>query len=132
MKEQYICPNCNNNLDIEDDIVLLAKKKNGDKGIIHLHTELGNYTTKTSTNFDAQSGEILCFVCPICHFDLSFKSNNKLARFKRINENNEETTIIISGVMGEECTYEVKENKVTMSYGEHMYKYTNPEWYLND
>lgn len=132
MKEQYKCPNCHNSLVIDNNIVLLAKNKKGKKGLIHLHTELGNYSTKTSTDFNVESGELLCFICPICHFDLSFKENNKLARFIRIDDNNNESTIIISGVMGEECTYEVKEKKVTMSYGEHMFKYTNPEWYLED
>ncbi len=131
MKEHYKCPNCRKNLNIGNSIVLLVRKNKTERGIIHLHTELGNYTTETSSDFDVKDGDHVCFMCPVCHFDISIKKNNKLARLIRIDKYGDETTIIISGIMGEKCTYEIKNRKVIMSYGEQMYKYTNPEWYLD-
>jgi len=131
MKAHYLCPSCRCHINVNNDIVLIARACRGKrKGIVYLHAELGNFETKFTDDFLPVDGDQVAFSCPICHFDLSIKNNSKLARFAHIDQEGKESTIIFSQIFGEKCTYKVEDKKVTMSYGEHISKYTNPEWYI--
>jgi hypothetical protein len=130
MEPIYYCPICNKSITVGNDIILIAKTDHHGQGIVFLHVELGNYESSYSSDFKPKSGELTHFHCPICHADLSLTENSNLAAFDRIDEDGRQASIIISQVFGEECTYKVEDQKVTMSYGQHISKYTNPEWYL--
>jgi len=94
---------------------------------VFLHTELGNYLTKKSDDFEIEKGEIVDFCWPICNETINYKFKISYANLIRIAE--KESQIIFSRVYGQKCTFKIEEKKVT-TYGEHGLKYTDPEWFL--
>jgi len=130
MKTKFLCPECQNTINVGDDIVLVAKTKNGLKGIIFLHAELGNYTSRFNDDFTLVEGNIVTFCCPICNHNLTNHKHQNLAHLVRIDENGKEAFIVFSKIYGEQCTYKIDEKQITESYGDHLGLYTNPDWFL--
>ena len=130
MKASYKCPFCDNNINIDENIVLIAKNKVGKRGLVFLHSDLGNYTSDFSDDFEVAEGDLLKLSCPICHQNLSNKKNDSLAHFIQVDEDGKEFKIVFSKVYGEKCTYKVEAQKVVKTYGEHLARYQNPDWFL--
>jgi len=131
MKTKYVCSHCNQNINVGEDIVLVAKNKDGKKSLVFLHTTLGNYTSKFNPDFAIKEGDLVKFLCPICHANLTNKKHNHLADFTMIDENEKKFNIVFSQIYGEKCTYKIEEQKVVESFGKHLERYQNPEWFLN-
>jgi len=130
METKYLCSHCENAINVGNDIVLSAKNKDGEKGLVFLHTDLGNYESKFSAEFKIREGEKVKFYCPICHHNLTNLKNEKLAYFTMVDENEKEFTIVFSNIFGEHCSYKVEEKEVVKSFGYHWAMYSNPEWFL--
>ncbi len=130
MKATYFCPECRNSINVNEDIVLIAKNDLGQKGIVMLHTKLGNYESKVSSDFSILEGDKVKFLCPICHHNLSHLKNDEMAHFIMKDENKKESYIIFSQIYGEKCTCKVVDKKVSESYGDYLGKFTDPEWFL--
>lgn len=130
MRNRYICPKCRNNINIENNIILIAKNEFDQKGIVMLHTELGNYSTKFSSDFTIIEGDKVKFLCPVCHTSLSNLKNDCLASFNIIDENKKESVLIFSQIYGEKCTYIIEDMAVKKSFGEDVGKYINSDWIL--
>ncbi len=130
METKYLCPQCENALNVDNDIVLKAKNNSGRKGIVFLHTSLGNYSSKFSSEFTIMEGETVKFYCPLCNHNLTNLKNEKLAHFTMVDADEKEFTVVFSKIYGEKCTYVVKEKEVLKSYGDHLNIYTNPDWFL--
>jgi uncharacterized protein YbaR (Trm112 family) len=130
MNAKYVCPDCKNSINVGNDIVLIAKNEFGQKGIVVLHTILGNYESKFSNGFSILEGDQVKFSCPVCHASLTHKKNDRLARFIQIDEKEKEAYIVFSQIYGEKCTYKIEEKEVTESYGEHLNRYSDPEWFM--
>ena len=95
-----------------------------------LHEKIGNYTVAMSSTLDIKSGEEVDFFCPVCSESLNNEKGENLASFIRVDEAGEESTIVISRIYGERCTFQVDDKKRIKSYGESVKKYLNPEWFL--
>ena len=130
MKTKYLCSHCNQPINVGEDIVLIAKNKDGDKSLVFLHTTLGDYTSKFNSNFSINEGDLVKFSCPICHKNLTNKKNDRLAQFTLVDENDKSFTINISQIYGEKCTYKVEEQQVIETFGEHLARYQDPDWFL--
>lgn len=130
MDIKYLCPSCENALNVGDNIVLKAKNSSGQKGIVFLHAELGNYDTRFSKEFTLSEGEKVKFYCPLCNHNLTNVKNERLAHFTMTDESEKEFTIVFSQIYGEKCTYKVEERQVIDQYGMHWSMYTNPDWFL--
>ena len=130
MKTVYKCSHCDNPINVGEDIVLVAKNDIGEKGLIFLHTTLGNYSSKFSPGFQIVEGDIVKFSCPICHHNLTNKSEEKLAHFIQVDEDDKKFDIVISRIYGEKCTYKVEEHKVIETFGDDWMQYQNPDWFL--
>lgn len=128
MNTKYICPECRNVINIENNIVLIGKNKSGEKGIVVLHTHLGDYSTKFSSDFQISEGEIVKFLCPVCHSSLSNLKHDRLAQFNFIDEDGSEKVIVFSSIYGEKCTYIVNNKSVEKSFGEDFHKYIDEDW----
>ena len=128
MKDNYLCPHCKKTLNIEEDIILIGENNNKDKGIIFLHTELGNYSSKKTDNFSIKKGEIIKLYCPFCNKDLTFKEEKTYSYLLKV-EKEECSSIIFSSKYGEKHTFKLKDKKIE-TYGEIAAKYTNPDWFL--
>jgi len=126
MVPKYLCPQCQNSINIGDDIILVAKTRTGMQGIVFLHTELGNYTSKFSEDFSLVEGNIVTFICPICHGVLTNRKNHNLAHFIFIDSKAQEATIIFSQIYGEKCTFRVVDSHISESFGDDTNKYVDP------
>ena len=120
MEPQYICPKCNVNLKVGDYIILLGQNRKNEKGLILLHSEIGNYTSIKHPSFKFEPGEPVEFYCPVCHVSLAFDEN--LSHII-LEEKEKSYDIYFSRIAGEESTYVVDGDKVSAT-GEHSYKYT--------
>ncbi|MDA3890528.1 MAG: hypothetical protein PF517_02565 [Salinivirgaceae bacterium] len=130
MEAKYVCSYCDQTLNVGKDIVLVAKNDVGEKGLIMLHAELGNYTSKFSPGFSLIEGDLINFSCPICKHKLTNRKNEKLANFIHIDENEKKFDIVISAIYGEKCTYKIEEHEVIETFGDHWARYQNPDWFL--
>ena len=122
MSNNYFCPICKSNMNIGDALVLSAKSPDNEKGIIFLDTELGNYTKKTHPDFKLHKGMEYKFYCPVCHAKLNKQENPNLVKLLMTDEAGKEYEINISNIIGEHCTYKIKD-KETEAYGPDAEKY---------
>lgn len=127
----YKCPHCNASINAKRNIILAAVKTSDktNKGLVLLHEEIGNYTVAISSSLKIDSGEEVDFYCPVCHASLNSEKGNSLASFTRI-ENGDESSIVISRIYGERCTFQIDDKKKVKSYGESVSKFIDPEWFL--
>ncbi|MBN1253502.1 MAG: hypothetical protein JXR51_01810 [Bacteroidales bacterium] len=120
---KIICPKCQAVLNPDNNIVLSAKKDDNKWGLVLLSSELGNYTALTHEDFVVKEGEFVEFHCPACHYKLSTVAPDKnLAVFEMIDEEQVNSTIIISAIAGEKCTYKITEGSIE-SHGKDSEKY---------
>lgn len=120
----FRCPKCNAYLNVCDQIVLAAENNKGEKGLILLHPELGNYAVDTHNKFDIEQGEKLIFHCPACNKSLTSDQTDELAHIIMEDENGEPFEIHFSKTKGEEVTYKL-EGKSVEFYGTNTKKYLN-------
>lgn len=130
MKTKYLCPECKNSIHVGEDIVLVVKNEYDQQGIVFLHTTLGNYQSRFSSGFTMVEGDKLKLQCPICHASLGHKKNDRLAKLILVGEDEKEYFIIFSQIYGEKCTFKIEEREIKETYGEHLYRYTDPEWFM--
>jgi hypothetical protein len=131
MKSKYLCPKCRISVNIGDQIILTGKTRNGLKGLIILKSELGDYTTLFSDEFNVIEGNKLSLSCPICRVSLATHKNKNLAHLLMIDEEKNEASIFFSQVVGEKCTYRIEGKHITQTFGEHKNHY-KPEWLIED
>ncbi len=130
MKVTYICPHCRGAINAGNNIILSAKTKSKDVGLILLHEEIGNYTSELSSSLSIDEGEVVDLFCPICHESLNIPVKDSLAKYIKVDDNLKECFIIISRKYGERITFKVNENKHIETYGEKLSRYIDPEWFL--
>ena len=112
MKNKYLCPFCKGHLEVEENIVITAKSKTGNMGLIFLSPCLGNYTVVKHPNFDYKDGEEVDMFCPICNKNLYSSSPHKnFAKIIMIDKNGKDHTILFSRIAGERCTYKITDGQ---------------------
>jgi hypothetical protein len=124
MSNQFLCPRCRGLLNLGGHLVLSVKGKSPRRGLVFLNTELGNYKVIKHPHFELNQGELTEIYCPICHRKLRCARNASFARILMIDDNYDEFEILFSRIVGEECTYKIKEGEVDR-FGQHSEKY-NP------
>ena len=129
MGTDYLCPHCRGILNAKDDIILSAENSKGEKGLLLLHPDIGNYSSIKSKCFDIAIGEKLSLYCSICHSNLDSTKHENFAQIQCQNVNKNESTVIFSKIYGEKVTH-ILEGKEVLSYGEHCKRYADPEWFL--
>ncbi len=130
MKVTYICPHCRGAINAGNNIILSAKTKSKDVGLILLHEEIGNYTSELSSSLSVDEGEVVDLFCPICHGSLNIPIKDSLAKYIKVDSNLKECFIIISRKYGERITFKVNENKHIETYGEKLSRFIDPDWFL--
>ncbi len=130
MKVTYLCPKCRGAINAANNIILSAKTSTNTVGLILLHEEIGNYTSTLSSSLTIEKGEVVDLFCPVCHESLNIPIKDALAKYIRIDEDLNESFIIISRKYGEKITFKVDENKHVEAYGEKLSRYIDPEWFL--
>ena len=117
MKPYYLCPHCFSVLNIQDDVALKFEKPNGIKGIVFLHSEVGNYQARINDSVDFEESEKVDFYCPVCSESLGAREHDNLAKLV-MKDLEGEHTIVFSKIYGEKCTYKITEGGIE-KFGEH-------------
>lgn len=113
MKNDYVCPFCKGHLKVKNSVIFSARKPDGERGILLLSPELGNYSVRKHHTFKMEDGDKIDLYCPICHANLMAQNyNNNLARIINIDEHGNENIILISEIVGERCTYVIHGKQV--------------------
>ncbi len=112
MNQNYYCPICKSNMNIGNSLVFSAKSPENEKGLIFLDTELGNYHKTTHPEFHLEEGVEYKFYCPVCHAKLNRQDNPNLVMVLMSDDTGKDFEIMISNIIGERCTYKVKEKNV--------------------
>lgn len=124
----YLCPDCNVALNVAGYLILTVKKSNGNRGVVLLSDQLGDYTVHHHPNLKFEKGERVQFRCPACKSDLMHSSDKDMVKVF-MNENGEETTVLFSALFGENATYQISEKRGKTN-GEMIKKFQDPDWYL--
>lgn len=114
-------------LNVNGQLVLAAQNDRAEKGVILLSEQLGDYSAHYSDNLELNRGDKIHFNCPACAHTLEYKQNKNLARVL-CEDGNGPHTVIFSAIFGENSTYQINEER-TLSYGEHAFRYMDPDWY---
>jgi len=123
----YLCPHCRSYLRIWNNIILTAKSKSEKKqGILLLNPELGNYDFIHHISLKFVEGEMVDFICPVCHADLTATEiNEHLARILMTDENEKEYDVYFSKICGEHSTFKIRKDDIIEKYGEDSSAYLN-------
>lgn len=123
MANNFYCPFCKSNMNIESSIIFgLKSPSSGKRGILLLQTELGDYRRTTHPEFQLKEGEEYNFYCPACHAKLNKKANPNLVALFMTDEEGKECEINISNIIGEHATYKIQEKDVK-AYGPNAGRY---------
>ena len=123
MQKYYICPECRGHLKVGEHIIFTSKNLKGERGLLLLHPEIGNYSSLKHPSFKYDKGDSLDFFCPLCGQSLQSKLDKNLAHVLMIDKDGKEYDIFFSRIAGEKSTYKVSGDTV-MQAGEHSYRYT--------
>jgi transcription initiation factor IIE alpha subunit len=124
MTNSFLCPHCNGYLNVADNIIFAVESEDGRKGLILLHSELGNYQVRTNPNFSVEQGKKYEFYCPVCHAELASDVNKNLSRVLMVDAKNNEYEVLFSKIAGEKSTYTIIGESVNM-YGEDYGNYVD-------
>lgn len=132
MYAKYLCPYCKVELNVGGNIVLAARKihEAGNKGVVLLHEEIGNYTVDMSGSLKVKEGDVVDFYCPLCLENLKLEKGENLAHLKHVDRHGKMNDLVLSMKYGERSTFMVDENRQITSYGDKISKFIDPEWFL--
>lgn len=126
MSNRFLCPKCRAELKIRENIIFTGETEHGQKGILLLSQDLGNYNLLHDPDFKYSDGEHIHFFCPICQFGLGIPDvSDDLAEVVMIDENNEEYEIVFSIIAGKKCTIKIKDNNIIEKFGNDVSDYQN-------
>ncbi len=125
MAVEYLCKVCRGHLNVKTSIILTATNLNnrGEKGLVYLNPEIGDYTHTTHPSFHIKEGEEYIYTCPICGAQLNSMKYLHLVRILMKDDEGKEFNIYFSGIGGEKCTYKIRGNKVEVSAGPDVKSY---------
>ena len=127
LKLNYLCPHCRAYLRVWNNIIFIVQSEVKNlRTILLLNPALGNYDLIHHTAVKFEEGEILKFMCPVCHADLTATGiNNNLVRVVMIDENNKEFDVYFSKICGEHSTFLIHEDHIIEKFGEDSSSYVN-------
>ncbi|MDA3954695.1 MAG: hypothetical protein PF485_13685 [Bacteroidales bacterium] len=111
MAKDYFCPICKGQLRVTNTIILSAKSKKNEKGLIFLNSEIGEYSITSHPDFQIHEGEEYTFFCPICHTTLNREENPHLVKI-HMKDGDEDFEIYFSSLAGEKCTYKISDKSI--------------------
>ena len=123
MSNFFICPFCEGHLKVGDYIIFSTRTSGKKKGLLLLHSEVGNYSSLKHPSYAFKKGDSLEFYCPLCQASLASDIDKNLVHVLMIDEQHEQHEIYFSRIAGEYSTYKVSEDEV-WSTGEHSSRYT--------
>jgi hypothetical protein len=128
MSRNYYCPHCNRVLNPGTKVVLLIDN-NGDRELILLSPELGDYTVVYPLSFEPQLGRQYTFFCPVCQTDLTSATDDRLVELDAESDDDRSERVGFSRVYGERATFVGSGPDHVTLYGGHATRYEAPNFF---
>jgi len=122
MSNVFLCPKCKGCLNFDDNIIFSVKNIQGNKGLLLLSSELGNYKVLNKLPFRFEVGDKFSFFCPICHEELDCERDGNLVKVLMQDDEGHEFEVCFSRIAGEQSTYKIL-GKIVETYGDDAEKY---------
>ncbi len=124
MERNYYCPFCHGQLYVNERIIFSILNEQGQKGLVLLTPDLGDYRAMKHPSFKITEGEHLDFFCPICHKNLIVEKNDHKFTRVMMQDTGEEYEILFSQIAGERSTYLIGDHSFR-AFGEDAEEFTN-------
>jgi hypothetical protein len=128
MRRHYSCPHCNKVLNPGTKVVLLIER-NGDRELILLSPELGDYTVVYPLSFEPELGRTYTFVCPVCQTELTSALDDRLVELAAETEDGRAERVGFSRTYGERATFVGSGPDHVTLYGDHATRYDAPNFF---
>jgi hypothetical protein len=128
MSRYYHCPHCSRILNPGTKVVLLIDQ-NGDRELILLSPELGDYTVVYPLSFEPQLGTKYTFCCPVCQHNLTSTANDNLVELRAETDDGRSEKVGFSRTYGERATFVGSGPDHVTLYGDHAIRYDAPNFF---
>lgn len=128
MSRHYNCPHCKKVFNPGTKVVLLIQH-NGDRELILLSPELGDYTVVYPLSFEPELGRKYTFLCPVCQTDLTSELNDNLVEIEAETDDGRYERVGFSRVFGERATFVGSGPDHVTLYGDHATRYDAPNFF---
>jgi len=128
MSRNYHCPHCNRVLNPGTKVVLVIDNS-GDRELILLSPELGDYTVVYPLSFEPELGRRYSFLCPVCQTDLTSAVNDRLVELDAESDDGRSERVGFSRVYGERATFVGSGPDHVTLYGDHATRYEAPNFF---
>ncbi|MBN3036106.1 MAG: hypothetical protein JW861_11015 [Bacteroidales bacterium] len=126
MESLFLCPHCRAVLNPREYILFSARNGKGQRGLLLLSPELGDYSVSHHESFGFREGEHIDFLCPACHANLGLAIFDRdLAEVLMVDTDGNEYGIVFSQIAGKKLTLKLKNREVIESFGEDASAYIN-------
>lgn len=118
MKNHFACPHCRATLNPSVKVLLIASYRSR-KGMILLSPQPGNfkYVCDPTVEEGLEPGDLVKFMCPLCHGDLTSKRNKRFAELRLHVQGANERVVEFSREFGTHATFVIDGDEVT-AFGE--------------
>ncbi len=110
MKKSYHCMHCQGILNPNIKVILGAEV-HGQRGLILLNAQLGDYEVLHPENLALRDGFKINFFCPVCHANLRSPYDQNLVELG-FYDGKQEGRVEFSRIYGEHATYVVTEEEI--------------------
>ena len=108
---KFKCPCCLANLDQENNVKFILKKKDHSQGVIRINPNFGNFESDIE-GFNPQQGETYKFHCTSCESDLASNQFKNFAKVLMFIDVNVSFDVLFSTVYGEHETFVITEDLI--------------------
>ncbi len=115
MGKIYECPHCGAILNPGEKIILTVAKA-GKKAMVLLSPVLGDYSSEIPENFHPVISELIDFLCPVCHHDLTSSNDATFAEI-RFREGPHSGKVAFSKKYGRQITLVLNQNNIVDVFG---------------
>jgi hypothetical protein len=128
MGRSYHCPHCHRVLNPGTKVVLVIDN-NGERELILLSPELGDYTVVYPLSFTPELGRLYTFRCPVCQRDLTSSLNANLVELEAETDDLSTERVAFSRIYGERATFVGSGPDHVTLYGDHAVRYDAPNFF---
>ena len=128
MGRYYHCPHCDKVLNPGTKVVLVIDHK-GERELILLSPDLGDYTVFYPLSFEPELGRKYIFRCPVCQTDLTSSINDNLVELEAETDDGRSEKVGFSRVYGERATFVGSGPEHVTLYGDHATRYDSPNFF---
>lgn len=128
MTRSYHCPSCGKILNPGTKVVLLIDHL-GERELILLSPELGDYTVVYPLSFEPEPGRRYTFRCPVCQVDLTSAANDSLVELDAETDDGRGERVGFSRIYGERATFVGSGPDHVTLYGDHATRYEAPNFF---